>query len=108
MLEYHRNKKRVPVGVLVSLIKDGEVRFGWSLCNKKDTFSKSKGKMIAERRAEKHSIDELISHDKVPQTLRNHLAEFSLRAHNYYQDKDVPHIDYEGLGGELYVYYDQH
>lgn len=48
LVEYKRNKKGNPIGVVVAI---GADQLGWSLCNKKDTFSKAYGMNIALRRA---------------------------------------------------------
>lgn len=46
--QYIRNKKNQKIGVIVAEKNSfGEVRIGWSLCNKKDEFNKALGIKIA-------------------------------------------------------------
>lgn len=54
MIQYLRGDGNHPIGVLVALYNEDtqEVRIGWSKCNKKDQFDKSKGLKIARARAE--------------------------------------------------------
>lgn len=101
MIEYHRVKKnRRPIGVLVAIpVNDTEVRYGYSLCNKHDVFSKDKGKTIALSRAKNIAPNSIVG--EVPHTLRKHLADFSKRAAHYYQDRVVPQLVY--ANHELFV-----
>lgn len=48
IVQYIRDKKRNPRGVVVAVDKD---QIGWSYCNKKDRFNKERGKQIATDRA---------------------------------------------------------
>jgi len=79
--QYIRNKKGVPVGVLVAVLEDSVVTFGWSLCHKSDQFVKAKGTMIAENRAR---ADKTIG---LPETLIKPLEDFIDRAGRYYAPK---------------------
>jgi hypothetical protein len=45
--EYIRNKQGNPIGILLSDNYAGVIEFGYSLCNKKDTYNKEKGHLIA-------------------------------------------------------------
>jgi len=73
---------RIKKGVLVALLcKDNIVRIGWSLCNKKDKFTK-RGLEIAIERAEKHTT-------VVPHSIHSQLENFILRVKTYYKDKEV-------------------
>lgn len=52
LVSYYRDKKRNPRGAVVGLrTPDGRLVVGWSLCCKRDQFSKSKARVIAEGRA---------------------------------------------------------
>lgn len=83
--QYVRDKKGVPVGVLVAVSDDSMnvVTFGWSLCHKSDQFSKEKGTMIALNRA---NCDKSLG---VPETLEKPLEKFMERAGRYFFDSDL-------------------
>ena len=54
VIQYLRNKKRVPYGVLVAVKNENSPRgycFGYSLCNKKDRFNKAMALKVAIGRA---------------------------------------------------------
>jgi hypothetical protein len=51
VVQYVRNKKRVPYGVLVAVKNGNGFNFGYSLCNKKDRFTKEEALDIALERA---------------------------------------------------------
>jgi hypothetical protein len=53
VIQYVRNKKRIPYGVIVAIKNnDGGFNIGYSLCNKKDRFTKKMALEIAIGRAE--------------------------------------------------------
>jgi len=51
LVQYIRDEKNQPFGVVVALVVDGEVRLGVSVCNKKDKFNKKLALEIAVGRA---------------------------------------------------------
>ena len=51
VIQYVRNKKRVPYGVLVAVKNSDGFTCGYSLCNKKDRFNKKRALEIALGRA---------------------------------------------------------
>lgn len=51
VIQYVRNKKRVPYGVIVAVKTDEGFSMGYSLCNKKDRFEKKMALKIALGRA---------------------------------------------------------
>lgn len=51
MIQYFRGDNRHPIGVMVAIHSEEDVvRIGWSKCNKKDQFDKTKGLKIARMR----------------------------------------------------------
>jgi hypothetical protein len=51
VIQYVRNKKNIPLGVLVAIKTPEGFRIGYSLCNKKDRFNKNMALKIAIGRA---------------------------------------------------------
>jgi hypothetical protein len=51
VIQYVRNKKNIPLGVLVAVKTPEGFRIGYSLCNKKDRFNKNMALKIAIGRA---------------------------------------------------------
>ena len=49
--QYIRNKKNDPRGVVVAVKSEGEVFYGYSLCNPCDKYDKNRGMTIAVNRA---------------------------------------------------------
>ena len=87
VIQYVRNKKRIPYGVLVAIKDDNGYRVGYSLCNKKDRFNKAMALKIAIGRAYRgHEIPTPIPHD-VPKTFKHNrmLSNFNARCKKYYQ-----------------------
>lgn len=82
--QYVRNKKGVPIGVLVAVQSEDKsvVSVGYSLCHKHDHFEKKKGTMIAVNRALSNKIM------NVPETLEKSMKKFIKRASNYYYPID--------------------
>ena len=52
MIQYIRDHKRKPIGVMLAKSHDGKMNIGFSLCCKRDKFNKEFGKRLAEIRAE--------------------------------------------------------
>lgn len=52
VIQYVRNNKRIPHGVIVAVKCEDGFRIGYSLCNKKDRFNKRMALKIALGRAE--------------------------------------------------------
>ena len=86
LVQYERNSKRVPKGVIVAI---GPGIVGWSLCNKKDTFVRAKGLNIALRRAAsiqfatEESKD--IFYEKCPETLEESVRKMINRSLIYFK-----------------------
>lgn len=94
IFEYHRNKSREPIGCLIAYkVSDEEVRYGWSLCCKKDRFNREFGISTALGRSKKYDVDSLI--EKIPESMIDHFCEFSRRAAKYYKRTDVPVLSRE-------------
>lgn len=74
-VEYHRNKRRQPTGVLVGTKINGQVHIGYSKCCKTDNFSKKTGKLLAQARLAK-SIEgrDVIQH--IPHSMLRHAEQF--------------------------------
>ena len=54
--KYLRGVADEKVGVVISMVHDGEVCSGWSSCFSGDSFSNIRGKAIAIRRAKAHVV----------------------------------------------------
>ena len=83
LIRYIRRGKNRKKGVLVAVPIDNKVKFGWSLCHRRDKFDKNLGKKIAIDRA---LCDRKI---KMPQSIRNDMNMFVIRATRYYKDKEI-------------------
>jgi len=90
MIQYVRKGDNTKIGMMVSGVnEDGEVCFGWSLCNKLDVFSKKKAFEIASGRAlSNHRIDEPAYHilDEIPLTVIGQMHIFINRMLRYYSN----------------------
>lgn len=63
------------------------ISVGWSLCSKKDSFSKDEAVLIAAERAnEKHNSNMIIPH-----SIRNEFVSFCERAKKYYRLNNFTH-----------------
>ena len=76
---------QTPIGVVIAIRNDsGIVKFGWSSCDSKDTFSKSKALEIAKARALKGSIK------PIPTSLSGTATEaFVLRCEKYFDEGNL-------------------
>lgn len=81
VIQYVRNKKRVPYGVLVA-VKDNDCgyRFGYSLCKKVDRFSKKMALKVALGRAGVESNLPTLPHD-----IKRMSTAFFDRCNRYYK-----------------------
>ena len=74
VIQYVRNKKRVPYGVLVAIKSNDEFTLGYSLCNKKDRFNKRTALKIAIERAtvvnERPALKPAMARAMVPEEAR--------------------------------------
>jgi hypothetical protein len=78
--QYIRNSKGNPRGVILAIKRpDGTVGFGWSLCNRKDSYNKDFGYGIALRRATEGSNAAL------PRPVEKLKADFFDRAGKYFR-----------------------
>lgn len=77
--------KAAPVGVLLADAvpnADGisfDIKVGWSLCNKHDTFSREAGLSLAARRMIKNRCD------NVPDSMKDELKKFQERCERYFK-----------------------
>jgi hypothetical protein len=85
LIQYYRTKKGKPKGVIVTLSAG---IYGWSLCSKRDTFSKKEGLSIAIGRATKAAL--LSEEDrfdyyqaKVPDSMWEFFTKVNFRAYKY-------------------------
>lgn len=85
VIQYVRDKKRVPYGVLVAVKNSGGFNLGFSLCNKKDRFSKQMALKIALGRANLTNQADPIGHPAVPYEVRKVLPAFNDRCKKYYK-----------------------
>lgn len=83
VIQYVRDKKGVPYGVVVAVKVDDGYRLGYSLCNKKDRFSKDMALKIALGRA-LWSLDPFGMND-IPHPVKKMLPTFSNRCKKYYR-----------------------
>jgi hypothetical protein len=80
VIQYVRDRKRVPYGVLVAVKRDGGFGVGYSLCNKKDRFSKKMALKIALGRT---NYSNEVSKD--PYAIVKMLPDFVERCKKYYK-----------------------
>jgi len=83
VIQYVRNKKRVPYGVLVAVKVPEGFACGYSICNKKDRFSKQMALKIALGRA---IITNIIGANDSPHEVRKMLPAFFDRCKRYYKN----------------------
>lgn len=81
VIQYVRDKKGVPYGVVVAVKVDDGYRLGYSLCNKKDRFSKDMALKIALGRAEIKTDDVRV----LPHPVARMVASFTDRCKKYYR-----------------------
>lgn len=80
VIQYIRNKKNIPCGVLVAVKQNNKYNIGYSLCNKRDRFSKQMALKIAIGRAmENNSCN-------FPHPVVKLLGSFKDRCNKYYKD----------------------
>ncbi len=96
LVEYYRDKKGNPRGVVVAI---GPGIIGWSLCSKLDVFTKEQAKNIAFHRALKastldNSANSITINDRdhfymgVPDTLFEKFDKINERSYIYYKHKE--------------------
>jgi hypothetical protein len=83
VIQYVRNKKRVPYGVIVAVKSDGGYSLGYSLCNKRDRFAKKMALKIALGRA-CFNGDE-VGGESTPHDIRRVVSSFVDRCNKYYK-----------------------
>lgn len=86
VIQYVRNKKRVPYGVIVAIKSDGSssgYSLGYSLCNKRDRFAKKMALKIALGRA-CFGGDE-VGKESTPHDIRRVVSSFVTRCNKYYK-----------------------
>ena len=82
-IQYIRTKDRQKIGVLIACQIDGKIRFGWSLCCKKDKFDKYRGIEIAYGRASR------TCYLTIPPSIMYSFINFISRCKRYYKDKEI-------------------
>lgn len=95
VIQYVRNKKRIPHGVIVAIKTNGGFRLGYSLCNKKDSFNKKRALRIALGRAEMCDSNtvgfaqmegSMGDATRVPHSVRRMMPAFTDRCKRYYKN----------------------
>lgn len=81
VIQYVRDKKNVPYGVIVAVKTDDGFGIGYSLCNKKDRFSKDMALKIAIGRAEIKNEEVRV----LPHPVARMVASFTERCKKYYK-----------------------
>jgi len=69
--KYLRGVADEKVGVVVALVQDDVVCSGWSACFSGDSFSNTRGKAIAIRRAKAHEVCERRGYRRMPPFIYN-------------------------------------
>ena len=88
VIQYVRNSKGKPLGVLVAVKSEDEFRVGYSLCCSRDRFKKETGLHIAFGRADVwSSIPE-----EIPRDILRLLPDFVARCKKYYKTSKSPAI----------------
>lgn len=82
VIQYVRDKKRVPRGVIVALKIGHGFIYGYSFCNKKDRFNKKMALKIAIGRANTMSA---MATAEVPHEVRKVIPSFVERCKRYYK-----------------------
>lgn len=94
VIQYIRNKKSVPCGVVVAIKSDNGFRIGYSLCSKKDRFSKDMALKIALGRVEMSDDSDFVfatcsgfmgESTRIPHSVRKMLPAFTDRCKKYYK-----------------------
>jgi len=83
LIKYIRKGKKKKGVVVAVPVNEDKVKFGWSMCHRRDKFDKDFGKKIAiERALCNRSIT-------APKSIKKDLEGFIARATRYYKDKSV-------------------
>jgi hypothetical protein len=91
VIQYVRNKKGRPTGVIVAIKSDQGFNVGYSLCNKKDRFDREMALKIAFGRAELHNQIPA----EVPREICRIIPDFIARCKKYYRtDHEPSFVDY--------------
>ena len=80
IIQFVRNKKRQPVGVVVARKIDGYVRLGWSRCSRQDRFNKNLGLELARGRTLGW-----VGNYQIPHDVNKTLAVMKDRARKYFR-----------------------
>lgn len=86
LINYIRNKKRQPHGVVVALNKGGEILIGYSLCSPHDQWNREKGLKIAKARAEADVAYQLPSEKHTITLVKNAMDAIEKRALKYFKN----------------------
>lgn len=89
IIQYIRNNKGKPLGILVATKDDKGFSIGYSLCNKRDRFDKERGLDIAFGRADTWT---LIPHD-MPRVISENVPGFLERCKKYYRTHLSPGME---------------
>lgn len=87
IIKYVRHGRK-PFGVMVAEKIDGNVYFGWSLCNRKDRFNKKEGLYYAIKRMNQQR--ENGTQDEMPRSIAKWFDKFFDRATRYYYGPKSP------------------
>jgi hypothetical protein len=89
VVQYIRNKKKKPLGVLVAIKHEDGFKVGYSMCNTKDRFKKATALKIAFARAD---VWNLIPCD-LPREIARNLPGFVERCKKYYRTSKSPRTE---------------
>lgn len=81
VIQYVRNKKGIPLGIIVAVKTDEGFSVGYSLCSRKDRFKKETGLKIAFGRAESWTF----MPDETPKDILKAMPSFIERCKKYYR-----------------------
>lgn len=89
MVQFIRDKKRTPIGVMVAFLSKETIRVGWSKCKMaEDYFDRIDGKNRALKRAASSGVPK--KEDlTIPQSIQASLDIFTQRAKNYYKTNQM-------------------
>jgi hypothetical protein len=85
VVQYVRNNKRIPYGVVVGVKTPEGFALGYSLCNKKDRFNKKMALKIAIGRASYNGCKSASVAEQEPHDIRKIMPTFFERCKKYYK-----------------------
>lgn len=96
LIQYLRKEKKigeqtikVPYAAMVAINREGKISFGFSLCNKKDEFTREVGRHIAYHRAEAYFTKNRRGSINLPASLYEDAKKFIGRSKAYFQNSEI-------------------